>query len=196
MPGKFLWILDNGHGAATPGKRSPVLETGEQLLEYEFNRDIVARLMLLMEAEGLSWHNLVPEVEGDVSLTRRVERANNLQNGLQKLYLSIHANAAGDKWSKASGIETYCYRFTSRSERMAKRFQSSLVTALGWRDRGVKEADFYVLKFTRMPAILTENGFYSNQEECQKLLSGEWRDKIAQAHLDAMLEIEETGYNF
>ncbi|MEI6457017.1 MAG: N-acetylmuramoyl-L-alanine amidase [bacterium] len=196
MAGKFLWILDNGHGQSTSGKRSPVLDDGSQMLEYEFNRDIVARLMMLMEGNELTFHNLVPEVEGDVSLTQRVERANNLQSAQQKLYLSVHANAAGDDWSKANGIETFCYRFTSRSERMAKFFQKSLVNTVGWRDRGVKEADFYVLRYTRMPAILTENGFYSNPEQCKKLLSGEWRDKIAQAHLDAMLVIESIGYNF
>jgi N-acetylmuramoyl-L-alanine amidase len=46
MPPKFLWILDNGHSKATPGKRSPKLEDGRQFFEYEFNRDIVKRLMI------------------------------------------------------------------------------------------------------------------------------------------------------
>ncbi|MCK9421493.1 MAG: N-acetylmuramoyl-L-alanine amidase [Bacteroidales bacterium] len=196
MIGKFLWIIDNGHGKATPGKRSPLLDDGRQLLEYEFNRDIVSRLMALMETDGLSSHNLVPEVEGDISLSVRVDRANKMQTPLQKLYLSIHANAAGDEWSNANGIETFCFRFASRSERLAKIFQSNLVTTVGWRDRGVKEADFYVLKYTKMPAILTENGFYSNPDQCGKLLSPEWRDYIAQAHLQAIRETEEAGYNF
>ena len=79
---------------------------------------------------------------------------------------------------------------------MAQHFQRNLIEATAWRDRKVKEAGFYVLKNTKMPAILTENGFYSNQEECLKLLSPEWRDKIAAAHLRAMQEIEVLGYNF
>ncbi len=196
MAVKFLWILDNGHGKATPGKRSPIMDDGRQLLEYEFNRDIVKRLMVLMDVQGLSFHQLVPEVEGDVSLSVRVNRANKLKTELHKLYLSVHSNAAGDDWSTASGIETFCYRFASQSERMAKSFQRNLVTTVGWRDRGVKEADFYVLKNTKMSSVLTENGFYSNQEECKKLLSSEWRDKIAHGHLLAMIEIEEAGHNF
>ncbi len=196
MAGKFLWILDNGHGKATAGKRSPLLDDGRQLLEYEFNRDVVRRLMILMEAQDLSFHNLVPEVEGDISLQARVDRANKLKTPLAKLYLSVHANAAGDQWSNASGIETFCYRFNSKSERLARIFQNNLVDASGWRNRGVKEAGFYVLKNTKMPAILTENGFYSNPDECRKLLDPEWRDKIANAHLYAIQEIEETGYNF
>jgi N-acetylmuramoyl-L-alanine amidase len=196
MAGKFLWILDNGHGMATPGKRSPILDDGRQLLEYEFNRDIVKRLMTMMDAEGLSYHCLVPEIEGDIPLSVRVDRANKLQTPLQKLYVSVHANAAGDEWSNANGIESFCFHFASRSERLAKIFQSNLVTTVGWRDRGVKEADFYVLKYTKMPAVLTENGFYSNQDECRKLLSPEWRESIAKAHLLAIRETEEAGYNF
>lgn len=196
MSGKFLWILDNGHGRSTPGKRSPILDDGRQLLEYEFNREIVKRIMILMEDQGLNYHQLVPEVEGDVSLSVRVNRANKIQTGLRKLYVSVHANAAGDDWSTASGVETFCYRFASQSERMARFFQQNLVNKLGWRDRGVKEADFYVLKNTKMPAILTENGFYSNPEECEKLLSAEYRDDIAKAHLLAMVEIENAGYGF
>ncbi|HSN49666.1 MAG TPA: N-acetylmuramoyl-L-alanine amidase, partial [Bacteroidales bacterium] len=78
----------------------------------------------------------------------------------------------------------------------ARFFQQNLVNQLGWRDRGVKEADFYVLKNTKMPAVLTENGFYSNPEECEKLLSAEYRDDIAKAHLQAMIEIETVGYGF
>jgi len=196
MAGKFLWILDNGHGKATAGKRSPLLDDGRQLLEYEFNRDIVSRLMLLLESQDLSFHNLVPEVDGDISLQARVDRANKLKTPLAKLYLSVHANAASDQWSNASGIETFCYRFNSKSERLARIFQNNLIDASGWRNRGVKEAGFYVLKNTKMPAILTENGFYSNPDECRKLLDPEWRDKIATAHLYAIQEIEETGYNF
>jgi len=196
MSSKFLWILDNGHGQATPGKRSPKMADGRQLLEYEFNRDIVKRLMVEMDVREMEYHLLVPETEGDIPLSVRVERANALVTAKPKLFLSVHANAAGDNWSSATGIETFCYRFYSKSERLAKVFQSHLVTATGWRDRGVKEANFYVLKYTRMPAVLTENGFYSNRQECEKLLSAEWRQKIARAHLEAILEIEETGYNF
>lgn len=196
MAGKFLWLLDNGHGKGTAGKRSPKLKDGRQLFEYEFNRDIVARLIDKMKKAKLNYHNLVPEVTGDVKLAERVDRANKLKTNLTKIYVSIHSNAQSDDWGSASGIETYCFNVPSKSERLAKCFQSNLITKLGWKDRGVKQADFYVLKYTRMPAILTESGFYSNEEECKKLLDSAWREKIAQAHFDAIKEIEQIGLNF
>lgn len=48
MPNKFLWILDNGHGKNTPGKRSPKLADGRQLMEYEFNRAIVKKIATML----------------------------------------------------------------------------------------------------------------------------------------------------
>jgi len=186
MAGKFLWILDNGHGNSTAGKRSPIL----------FNRDIVKRLIEKLVSVNLNYHNLVPESSGDIPLSTRVSRANELKTSLMKIYVSIHSNAQSNDWGTASGVETFCYSKNSKSERLAKCFQSNLITTLGWKDRGVKTEPFYVLKHTRMPAILTENGFYSNLEECKMLLDNNWRDKIAEAHFIAIKEIEKKGLNF
>ena len=42
-------ILENGHGSQTPGKRSPIWGDGSQLLEWEFNRDIVRRIAAMLK---------------------------------------------------------------------------------------------------------------------------------------------------
>ncbi len=196
MEPKFLWILDNGHGRGTAGKHSPVLEDGRQFFEYEFNRIIVSKIVKKMKSAGLKYHVLVPEVDGDVSLQERVGRANSLQSDKVKLYLSIHSNAQSDNWGSASGIETYCYHKPSRSERLAKCFQNNLIKTTKWKDRGVKTANFYVIKNTKMPAVLTETGFYSNKEECLKLLDPAWQEVIAEAHFKSIIEIENIGVNF
>jgi N-acetylmuramoyl-L-alanine amidase len=196
MAGNFLWILDNGHGRSTPGKRSPVLTDGRQLFEYEFNRDIVKRIIAKMEEAQLSYHELVPEVDIDVPLATRVKRANTLSSPQPKIFLSVHSNAQSNNWGTANGIETYCYQTGSKSEKLAQCFQRSLITHVGWKNRGVKTAGFYVIKYTRMPAILTENGFYTNQEECKKLLDPVWRERIAEAHFLAICEMEEKGVHF
>lgn len=185
MEPKFMWILDNGHGTDTPGKRSPLLDDGQQLPEYAFNRDVVRRLMAMMESSGLCFHQLVPEEE-DIPLGVRVERANQLKSSLPLRFVSIHANAFGQEWNSAGGVETYCFRRGTQSETLAGIFQHYLAGTTGWRNRGVKEAAFYVLKYTRMPAILTENGFYTNRGECLKMFLPAWRERIALAHLRAI----------
>ncbi len=55
---KTFVILDNGHGIDTPGKRSPVWGDKLQLLEYEFNRDIVGKISNLLKVADQTWITL------------------------------------------------------------------------------------------------------------------------------------------
>ena len=54
-------------------------------------------------------------------------------------------------------------------------------------------ANFYVLRKTNMPAVLSENGFMTNFDDATKLLDPNVRQNIANAHYNMMLEIEENG---
>lgn len=190
---RYMWIIDNGHGSSTPGKRSPVFENGSRLMEFEFNRRTTSRLIKLLDDAGIAHHNLVPEIEGDVPLSDRVDRANRLESELSQILVSVHGNAFGTQWTSPSGIETYYYCKSTKGEFIADVFQNRLAMTTGWKDRGVKSANFYILKHTNMPAVLTENGFFTNKEECKKMMTDEWCDKIARAHFDAIMEIEREG---
>jgi len=190
---KYMWIIDNGHGEDTLGKRSPLFEDGTQLLEFEFNRRISEKLMEYLSSAGVRYHNLVPEIEGDVTLSERVSRANDLESDIPLILVSIHGNAFGAQWTSPAGIETYHYCKSKKGESIADVFQNRLTMTTGWKDRGVKTANFYILKHTNMPAILTENGFFTNKQECKKMLSDDWVEKLARAHFDAIMEIEREG---
>ena len=199
-PQRYCWILDNGHGKLTAGKRSPIFDDGQtQFFEYEFNRDVVVRIMALLDAEGVRYHDLVPDylTVGNI-LQERVARANSLQSDLPKRYLSVHSNAApapAGRWAAASirGIETWHYHTSATGKAMAQVFQRHLIETLGWRNRHLKSrptGQFYVLRKTTMAAVLTENGFYNNKAEALELMKPEIRQQIAQAHVDAILELE------
>ncbi|RMG31732.1 MAG: N-acetylmuramoyl-L-alanine amidase [Bacteroidetes bacterium] len=200
---KFLWCLDNGHGRLQAGKRSPVWADGTQLEEWKFNREIVQRIIKRLDKLGIQYFNVVPEDDVDSFLAERVARANGKDSplGLPKLYLSIHANASVPE---AKGVETWYYASSDTSKRLASAFQRHLMQALGqetyhWKDRGIRtfvpaEKNFYVLRKTSMPAVLTENGFYTNEEECRQLLDPRVQDLIADAHVAAMVEIEMHGH--
>ena len=198
---RFLWCLDNGHGKLTAGKRSPKLADGSRFYEYEFNRDIVKRIIEALEKNGVQYYNVVPEIEVGNFLKGRVARANNKKSKLPKIFLSIHSNAAparGDTWanSSISGIETWCYHNNRKARKLASVFQEKLIATTKWKNRHIKSRptkQFYVLRHTSMTAILTENGFYNNEEECKLLLKAEIRQKIADAHVAAILQIEKKG---
>ena len=89
-----------------------------------------------------------------------------------------------------NGLETHYF---IAGKKYAKIFQKH-IGQLG-RNRGIKQSEFYVLKNTDCPAILTENGFYSNKEECKKMMSPEFQYQIAEKHFHAICEIEEIEPN-
>ena len=193
---KYLWCLDNGHGELTAGKRSPRLKDGEQFFEYEFNRDIVKRIIKSLDSLGIAYYNVVPEVNVDNFLQGRVLRANNHPSPMKKIFVSIHSNAGPGRFTTASGIETWFFYRSKTGARVAAIFQMHLTKKTKWINRGIKSRpreQFYVLRNTSMPAILTENGFFNNETQVYELLKPAVRQKIADAHVEAILEIEENG---
>lgn len=176
---KYTYILDAGHGEETKKKESPIWEDGTQLKEYEFNRNVVKYLSFMLRQNKIDCITLVPE-QNDISLSERVKRANKIPNSV---YISVHSNQFTD--GRVHGFETHYYK---AGNKIAEVFQK-YIGKLG-RDRGIKQSRFYVIKNTSMPAILTENGFYSNEEECKKLMSSDFQYDIAYAHYKAIEEIE------
>lgn len=193
---RFLWCLDNGHGKLTAGKRSPKLKDDTRFFEYQFNRIIVKGIIKELKKHGVKYYNVVPEVSVDNFLKGRVLRANNVPSSIPKIFLSIHANAGPGTWTTAKGLETWYFHSSRTGRKLAAVFQQQLVNELGWTNRGIKSKttqQFYVLRRTNMPAVLTENGFYNNRKEVYSLLDKEIQKKIIKAHVDAILFFEKHG---
>jgi N-acetylmuramoyl-L-alanine amidase len=70
------------------------------------------------------------------------------------------------------------------SYQMAMKLQANLVDATKGRDRGVKQANFYVLRGAFMPAVLVEMGFLTNPDEEKELISGNHQKKLARSIAD------------
>ncbi|MDP4819887.1 MAG: N-acetylmuramoyl-L-alanine amidase [Saprospiraceae bacterium] len=200
--GRYAWCLDNGHGKLTAGKRSPLFDDGvTRFFEYAFNRDIVQRIARSLTQHGIEHLVVVPEEEIGDFLEGRVARANDWASQLPKCFVSVHANAGPvpddtRDWSMASGAETWYYHTSVSGRKLAAVFQKHICEKTGFRNRGIKSQatkQFFVLQKTLMPAILTENGFYNNKTEVLFLMSEEGRQKIADAHVAAILEIEQNG---
>lgn len=105
-----MFLLDNGHGVNTPGKRSPKWKDGSQLFEFEFNRDIVKRIAKGLDSLAIPYKILVPE-EIDISLVERVRRANAIKDSI---LISVHANAGG-----GTGFEIYTSPGKTQSDSIA-----------------------------------------------------------------------------
>ena len=192
---KPIVLLDNGHGKETAGKRSPVWSDGSQLIEWEFNRDIVRRITEKLEADGIPYRVLVPE-ETDISLTERARRANEIakENNGKAYVLSIHANAGG-----GTGWEVYTSPGQTPSDAIATVFFEEAgreFVSDGWRMRSDytdgdpdKEANFAILTKTTCPAILTENFFMDTEKDCRFIMSEDGRERIANMHVAAIKRV-------
>nr|WP_198010617.1 N-acetylmuramoyl-L-alanine amidase [Thermobrachium celere] len=77
-------------------------------------------------------------------MKNRVDFANSIG---ADYFISIHCNSAADK--NASGSEVYCYSLRSPAKSIAEQILKELVDKMGFRNRGVKTRNFYVLKHTR-----------------------------------------------
>ena len=193
MEQKRIVILDNGHGRDTKGKRSPIWKDGTRLFEYEFNRDIVRRLSDLLMSEGIDFAVLVTETN-DVSLKERCKRANELYDQVDGncFLISIHANAGG-----GTGFEVYTSKGHTRADDMATvLFQEMKKEFPEWKARADmrdgdpdKEDQFYILRNTKAPAMLSENFFMDTEKDCRLIMSNEGRDRIAKAHFEAIKKL-------
>jgi N-acetylmuramoyl-L-alanine amidase len=187
-------ILDAGHAKVTAGKRSP----DGSLMEWEFNNAMQYKLKARLEQLGFTVYlvNPTPEKGAEVSLATRCSLANSYYNKIGKkncLYVSLHANAAGSGgWSTARGVEVFTsVGASSKSVNAAKKVCNAIykdVYAIdkGFKNRGHKANNFYVVKNTNSPAILIEYEFYSNKDGVALLKNK--RDLLCEATLKGICE--------
>jgi len=168
--------IDDGHGRETAGKRTPMFSDGTVMRENEFNEGVAKFLCQRLRDCGFEVIYTAPETT-DVSLSERVRRANSAN---ANAFVSIHANAYGSDWNDANGVETLVYSKVmpgSQTDAFAQEVHRCLVKKIGLRDRGIKRRDdLYVLKNTKMHAILMECGFMTNEKEAN-FLRQKWFQK-------------------
>lgn len=188
-------IIDAGHGINTKGKSSPDCA----LMEWRYNREIANAIAQGLILRGYDAEVIVPELE-DVSLKERVDRVNRIacKYGIsESLLLSIHVNAAGNgsQWMNARGWCAYTFPGHTESDDIAdclylaaeKNLPGQKIrTDYSDGDPDIESA-FYLLKHTLCPAVLTENLFMDNKEDCRFLLSSTGRQAIINLHIDGII---------
>ena len=184
-------ILDNGHGSDTPGKCSP----DKRLYEWSWNRDIVRRISAKLNELNIPNEILVTE-DFDVSLNERVKRANKMslmakKQGLDPILISVHINASGNGgWKSANGWSVWVSNNASIKSREFAQILYTEAEELGLKgNRSTPKerywtANFYILKNTNCPAVLTENMFQDNKDDVELLLSEEGKNKITELHIE------------
>ena len=174
--------IDAGHGGQNLGTRgrNPYCE------EKRFNLH-TARLVKKYLGQ-LGYRVVMTRATDDfIPLPRRVEIANKSN---ADLFVSIHFNAS--RSPSAQGIEVFFCdvkdnkQRTTSSRRLASSVLSRIIRRTQAHSRGVKKAEFLVIRDTQMPAVLVEGGFISNPQECARLRDPLYIEKIARGIVEGI----------
>lgn len=172
----FLIVVDAGHGGHDPGA---IGVAGNR--EKDFNLAVATRVVELLKQYPEFQPVATRSSDVFLELADRVALANEYN---ADLFISIHANSFSN--ANTRGTETYYYN--EHSEAFARIVHKHLVQATGFPDRRMRQYPFYVIKHTKMPAVLTETGFLTNPTENALLIDPQFQEKVARALVAAIRE--------
>lgn len=174
-------FIDPGHEGVTEGLDPGAVGNG--LKEADLTLDIAKRMRDKLSTYNNVQVKLSREGNKKLTLSQRAKMANDWG---ADIFISIHINAGG-----GVGFESYIYNGSVSSSTIAYQniIHEEIVKATGWNDRGKKRENYAVLRETKMPAILTENGFIDNTTDANKLKNDSFLDKIAQGHVNGIVKL-------
>jgi N-acetylmuramoyl-L-alanine amidase len=168
--GRVTVVIDPGHGGGDPGavginglqEKNSVLSISQQVVAF-------------LGQEGIQASLTRPD-DQEIDLQPRVQFA---EQANADVFVSIHANSISVSRPEVNGLETY-YNSPS-GQRLAQVIHDAVLQDVGMRDRGVRKANFYVIKYTSMPAVLVEVGFVTGSEDAARLADPAGRTRLAKA---------------
>lgn len=172
-------FIDPGHGGADPGA------VGNGLREKDLTLSIGKKIRDKLK----NYENVSVQMSRDrdvfLSLSTRAKKANDWG---ADYFISIHINSASGK--NGTGFESFIYngKVSQKTISNQKALQAEILKLTKFKDRGMKRANFGVLRLTNMPAILTENGFINNPSDAARLKQDSFLDQIAQGHVNGLVK--------
>ena len=150
--------------------------------ETDKNREIGKELIKILEDEGKKIVNCTIDTRYSDDLARRVNIANKAK---VDLYVSIHLDSFSDP--SANGVTVFTTT-TSGAKEVAKRVVNNVASSCGYKNRGLKYKNLYVIRNTIAPAFLIECGFVTNKEDCNRFNAYEIAKAIAEGILDKKID--------
>ncbi|MBF1999920.1 MAG: N-acetylmuramoyl-L-alanine amidase [Synechococcales cyanobacterium M58_A2018_015] len=174
--GRIVVVIDPGHGGGDPG----AVGIGN-IHEADVVLAISQQVASLLQQQGIQ-AVLTRNSDIEIDLEPRVQMA---ERANATLFVSIHANSMGMDRPDVNGVETYYY---ASGAELAQTIQDSIISSLGMTDRGIRQARFYVLRRTSMPAVLVETGFVTGSEDAPRLANASFQSQMATAIARGILQ--------
>ena len=166
-----LIIIDAGHGGIDPGSDS------HGILEKDINLEIALKLQEVLHENGYSVL-MTREDDNSLSLRERSDFANEKE---ADLFISLHQNCYAQDES-VNGIEVYYNSDkTTNDQQLAQMIQEALINETGAKNRGIRSDNgLVVTRETKMPAVLVETAFISNDYELDLITSEDYQNKVVE----------------
>ncbi|RME28178.1 MAG: N-acetylmuramoyl-L-alanine amidase [Deltaproteobacteria bacterium] len=215
---RLVVMIDPGHGGEQPGavangivEKNIVLEISKLIKKQLEAVPDVEVVMTRTGDEDIPLRRRVEmadEVGADLFISVHINAFTRpFMTGVETFFHSVEASSpearrvveyenspAGLGRKKASDVLAFILQDMRRAEnlrdssRLAASIQQKLAGALPWRDKGVMQADFIVLRSNRRPSVLLELGFMTNPHDARLLSSRDNLEKIATAVRDGVLD--------
>lgn len=172
-------VIDPGHGGQDLG--------GQWGRVYEKHLALDTAVRLEKHLKNMGYRTVMTR-RSDYFLTlpQRCQIANRYRDAI---FVSVHFNYT---WKQdVSGLETFY--FNSEGQKIANQVQNSLIRFTRSIDRNEKFARFYVIRNTKMPSILVEGGFVSNEAERKRMKTARFREALARAIADGIRRYDRAG---
>lgn len=160
-------LLDPGHG----GKDGGACRGG--VYEKRLVLDLAKSLRTYLKSHGVRVY-MTRYSDTTVSLSSRVYKSRKIR---PDLYVSLHVNSS--KKPQIKGVETHWYGYQGR--KLAQIIHNNMALGINTADRGMFRSKFYVIRRTRVPAVLVETGFISNKQERRSLLTNQRKENTVKS---------------
>lgn len=193
-------ILGTAHLSSTPGKRSP----DGKFREYAYSRKVCKAVQEELLSRGVDCvidylDDDMPGLTSSQELVKRVQIVNKIAKKTDCLYVSIHVNAsAKNDWDKATGFAIYTSPGETKSDILATDIFDEATKLLKPLGKSLRkdtsdgdpdfEENFYVLRKTICPAVLTENFFQNSKNDVTWLESEEGFKTVVEYHVRGILK--------
>ncbi|MGM9929155.1 MAG: SH3 domain-containing protein [Bacillus sp. (in: firmicutes)] len=176
IAGKTI-VLDAGHGGRDSGA------IGSLYLEKSLTLSTVEAVADVLEQAGA---NVILTRDTDTYVTLG-ERVNISNNNDADAFISVHFNSGK---SSSNGIMSFYYT-EDKDGQLAEYIQRQLVLTTGLEDAGVRFGNYQVIRENQQPSVLLELGFISNPSEEETIGEKSYREKVAQAVYNGLVEFFE-----
>ncbi|MDZ4042898.1 MAG: N-acetylmuramoyl-L-alanine amidase [Eubacteriales bacterium] len=181
-------VIDPGHGGRDPGAVNPTTKLREKDVTLAVSRRIASHLVpafdvVLTRSDD---RDFVPQNKAWNANDDLYQRGQIINQSGASVSLSVHINSAAGP--KAHGTEAFIHGSKPQDTAFGQSVLSNLVKVIGLHNRGLKTANFALVRYPKMASLLVELAFISNSKEEQLLKDPRWQDLAAQGIAQGIAE--------